>query len=176
MGPSWLFGPPKTKLGRAVWIASFVVVGGIAVGASLIDREQMIEEGRGGQQFPVVSVLYGPGMDPNGKFPLVITNPSGKPVYDVTILIFQALDFAANGRTIVLGTLYPFPNDFMRRLDLDVPLGAYAVQIRTKAHPEGFSEHLELRQDNGTIHESYYVCRPPHGYVCSKENRLMDSH
>jgi hypothetical protein len=30
---------------------------------------------------------------------------------------------AWHGRTLSVGTLYPMPNDFMRRLDLDVPLG-----------------------------------------------------
>jgi hypothetical protein len=126
-----------------------------------------------GVEFAFVSALYGPGMDPKGKFPLIITNPGDKPLYDVKILIFQAMDFPANGRTISLGTLYPFPSDFMRRLNLEVPLDGYNITINTKATPEGFSEHLYLTQENGTIHQSYYVCRPPHGYVCRKEERLM---
>ena len=114
-------------------------------------------------------------MDPNGRFPLAVTNPSDKSLYDVTILVFRAIDFPANGRTISLGTLYPFPNDFMRRLDLEVPLGSYAIEMRTKANPQGFSEHLDLTQENGDIRQHYYVCRPPHGYVCRKEDRLMDT-
>jgi hypothetical protein len=128
------------------------LVGAIAVVAGIVDRHQMAEEARGGEQFPFVSALYGPGMDPKGKFPLVVTNPSDQPLYDVTVLIFPALDFPANGRTIVLGTL--FPNDFMRRLDLDLPLGGSAIQIRTKATPGGFFEHLELRPQSGEVRQS----------------------
>ena len=108
----------------------------------------------------------------------MITNPGDKSLYDVSVLIFQALEFPANGRTISAGTLYPMPNDFMRRLGLDVPLGSYAIKIRTKANPNGFSEHLDLVvEDNGQIRQHYYVCRPSRvGYVCPKEERIMDTH
>jgi hypothetical protein len=114
--------PPKTKSERALWIVLFIAFAGVGVFAGTVDREQANEETRGGRQFPFVSALPGPG-----KFPLLITNWTDKSIYDVTVLIFSALDFPTNGRIISVGTLYPVPNDFMRRLDFEVPLGAYAV-------------------------------------------------
>lgn len=169
----WL---PETKRARTIWIASFVLVGAVAVFAAIRDREEANEETFGGKHFAAVSVLFDSEMDPKGKFPLVITNLGNKSLYDVTLLIFPATDFPSNGLTITIGTLNPFPNDFMRRLNLDVPLRSYAIQIRTKATPDGFSEHLELTQKNGAIHQSYYVCRPGIGYVCREKDRLMDTH
>ena len=41
--------------------------------------------------------------------------------------------------------------------------------MRTKGMPQGFSEHLELTENNGVFHQTYYVCRPPHGYVCKRK-------
>jgi hypothetical protein len=176
MGVAMAIWLPDSQSSRVAWMAAFVLVGAAAVAFAALDRRLSEATASGGTQFPVVSALYGSGMDPKGKFPLVITNPGTQPIYDVTVLVFQAMDFPANGRTLSLGTLYPFPSDFMRRLNLEVPIGSYTIHINTKGTPQGFYERLDLvAQENGEIRQHYYVCKPPIGYVCKKEDRIMDT-
>lgn len=174
MGAAMAIWLPESKRGRTLWIAAFIVVGAVAFWTAYVDRRNAEITLRGGDQVPVVTALYGPGMDPKGRFALLITNGGSEPIYDVTVHVVGAMDFSANGPTLTLGTLYPFPSDFMRRLGMDVPLGAYAIHINTKAQPQGFYERFELTQDNGVIRQHWYICRPPNGRVCKKEDRILE--
>jgi hypothetical protein len=106
-----------------------------------------------------------PGADPKGKFPLVVSNFADLPLYDVTILISRRNGFPT-GVTIPLGTLHP--KQMFRRLNLDVPLDDYVIEIRTKAVPYGFFERLTLTETDGQFHQSYYVRRT------GSDKRLMD--
>jgi hypothetical protein len=97
----------------------------------------------------------------------VVTNPGELPLYDVTLLIWKPNDFPANGRTMSIGTLQPY--ELFRRLNLEIPLDSYIVDIRTRATPFGFFESLKITEINGQIHQSYYVRR------IGSDQKLMDA-
>jgi hypothetical protein len=71
-------------------------------------------ENLGGDQFFAVSVLYGPGMDPKGKFPLAVSNSQDVPIYDAAFAITRRGDFFQNGIEFSVGTIYP--HDILRRV------------------------------------------------------------
>jgi hypothetical protein len=168
MGGAIAVWPPNSTRWRVASIASFAVIGAATIIAGYKDRRQTTKDLLGGDQFPFVSALYGPGMDPKGVFPLVVTNPSDLPLHDVTILIFPRNGSPANRHTVSIPTLHP--HQFMRGIDLSVPLDDYVMDIRTRAAPNGFFERLILKLDEkGDVHQSYYVRR-----VGSNE-KLMDA-
>ena len=51
---------------------------------------------------------------------------------------------------------------------MDVPLDQYIILIHTRATPLGFVESLKLTDNNGQLHQSYYVRR------IDNEKTLMD--
>jgi hypothetical protein len=67
---------------------------------------------------------------------------------------------------ISVGTLYP--GETFRRLNLEIRLDSYIIDIRTRATPYGYFESLKLTEDNGQVHQSYYVRR------VGGDKRLMD--
>jgi hypothetical protein len=168
-GAALAISPPETLLWKILCFVAFVVVGGLAVIVNYVDRRNAAKQMLGGDEFCFVMALYTPGMDPKGRFPLVVTNPWDRPLYDVTILISARGGFPTDGRTVSVGTLHP--HQFMRELGLSIPLGDYVVDIRTRASPNGFFERLTLTvDDEGKISQRYYVRRT------GSDNKLMDAH
>jgi hypothetical protein len=120
----------------------------------------------GSDGFPIVAALFDAGTNPKAKIPLAVTNPWDSPLYDVIIIIFPRSGFSINGRTLPVGTLAA--HEMFRRLNLEVPLDDYAVEITTKASPNGFFERLILTVQDGMVHQRYYVRRR------GSDQRLMD--
>jgi hypothetical protein len=145
-----------SKQQRIGWTIGFVIVGAVAFYAGIREQQEAGVELLGGDQFCAVSFLYGPGMDPTAKFPLAVTNAGDLPLYDVGLAITRKDDFVQNGVVISVGTIHP--HEILRRLDFSLPLGAYVIEIRTKAGG-WFFESLALTETNGTFHQSYYIKR-----------------
>jgi hypothetical protein len=151
---------------RVAWTIGFVIVGLVGVFAAARAQKHIESKILGGDQFFAVSFLYGPGMNPNGKFPLAITNSRQVPIYDAFFTITRKGDFPQNGQQISVGTIYP--TDVLRRLSVSLPVGDYTLDIRTKAGG-WFFESLELTSTgDGNFHQTYYVRR------IGSEQRLMD--
>jgi hypothetical protein len=49
-----------------------------------------------------------------------------------------------------------YAGDSLRLIDLSIPLGEYILDIRTKAGG-WFFESLTLSEQNGTLHQNYYI-------------------
>lgn len=152
---------------RVGWTVAFIVAGAVAVFAGIRDRQQLSVENLGGDQFAAVSFLYGPGMDPRGKFPLAVSNAGDLPLYDVTIAITRQSDFFQNGEVHAIGTIYP--HEILRRLEFSLPVGGYKLEIHTKAGG-WFIESLSLNEEDGNVRQHYYIRR------IGSPTRLMDTH
>jgi hypothetical protein len=151
---------------RIAWTAGFVIVGLVAVTASDQVRKQARTENLGGDQFFAVSVLYGPGMDPKGKFPLAVSNSRDVPIYDAAFAITRRGDFYQNGIEFSVGTIYP--HDRLRRVNVAIPTGDYAIEMRTKAGGWFFERLILTALDDGNFHQTYYIRR------IGSDERLMD--
>jgi len=154
-----------TKRQRHYWMAGFAIIAVAAFGTGILTQRESSIESLGGDQAFSVSFLYGPGMDPQ-KIPLAITNLGDPPIYDAAFVITRHGDFPQNGREVSLGTIYP--REILRRVSLQLPVGDYDVEIRTKA--DGwFFERLTLTEQDGAFHQSYYVRR------VGSDKRLIDA-
>jgi hypothetical protein len=144
------------SLHRVVWTAALIVLSAAGVVIGVLDRSQQSVDILGGDQYCSISFLWEPGMDPAGRIPLAVSNsPPFTPIYDVVITIGLRSDFL-HAKTLAIGNVYP--HDLLRRLDAEIPMGDYAVEIRTKAGG-WFLERLTLQHDGSKFHQTRYLRR-----------------